>query len=304
MHMPRTELFMDGEATDPAYRNVRAAGNSYLCDAREHCEDLWRDFEPHADREFRIELMGDFDSRYWEMYLTTYFIRKGFEVTCPKPGPDVGIVVNGRRIWFEAVSPSRGAEGSADRVPEMTVGQGIVQDVPEERLLLRYLSSISEKYQRQYPKWLQSGAVLQDDALVVAINPRRLGWEYADTVPPRILQAAFQVGNAYAVINRESMELVRTGYHVRDAITKAAGATVDTGVFQIEEFSALSGLLCSRVDAVNRSVTLGGDFQLVPNPHARTPLPDELRLDGTFFRIEKSRDGYEVIPEPSEDEGA
>ena len=63
------------------------------------------------------ELRSNFDVRYWEMYLTTFLIREGYEVCCPRPGPDVGIKFKDRRIWFEATTPTRGAEGQADQVP-------------------------------------------------------------------------------------------------------------------------------------------------------------------------------------------
>lgn len=60
------------------------------------CVALWEKFEPYADPEFE-EL--------------------GFEVICPKPGPDVGVMFEGRQIWFETTSPDRGMDGSLDQVP-------------------------------------------------------------------------------------------------------------------------------------------------------------------------------------------
>lgn len=33
----------------PAYKNLRNAARGHPREGREHCEDLWRDFEPHAD---------------------------------------------------------------------------------------------------------------------------------------------------------------------------------------------------------------------------------------------------------------
>src|SRR4051812_8675730 len=125
-------LFVDGPAADPAYRNIRAAENDYMRQAQANCEDLWSDYEKYADPEFAKELRSNFDARYWEMYLTVTLLRAGFDVTCPKPGPDVGIISEGRRVWFEATSPTRGADGSADQVPEMLEG---AQDVPNERMV-------------------------------------------------------------------------------------------------------------------------------------------------------------------------
>ena len=184
-------LFTDDDAKDISYCNVRAARNNYTRKARENCELLWTTYENYADPEFRIEIRGNFDARYWEMYLTTYLIKQGYKVKCPKPGPDVGIVFARRRIWFEATSPLRGADDAADQVPALKAvalgEQPVVDTVPNEKMVLRYLNSISEK-RRQHTSWLKQGIVSPEDAFVIAINPRRLGHEIADTDPPRILQ--------------------------------------------------------------------------------------------------------------------
>ena len=158
--------------------------------ARSHCEYLWIFFQHHADPEFRNELRSNFDARYWEMYLTTSLILAGYDVTCPKPGPDVGIMYKGQRIWFEATCPTRGADGAPDQIPEMKVAapgrDPIVYDVPNEKIILRYLNSISGKYKDQYANWLKKGIVSDKDAFVITVNPREIPFEYADTSPPRI----------------------------------------------------------------------------------------------------------------------
>jgi hypothetical protein len=119
------------------------------------CQYLWRVFERHADKEFCKE-----------MYLTTSLIFAGYAVTCPKPGPDVGILYEGQRIWFEATSPTRGAPDKPDSVGEVVYGH-----VPEDKITLRYLNSISTKYDEQYANWLKKGIVSDKDAFVIAINP-------------------------------------------------------------------------------------------------------------------------------------
>jgi hypothetical protein len=67
-------LITDDEASDRAYRNIRAADNEYTRRARENCEELWELYEPHADEEFEREIRDNFDARYWEMYLTVALI--------------------------------------------------------------------------------------------------------------------------------------------------------------------------------------------------------------------------------------
>lgn len=287
--MAKAPIFTDDAATDQGYINVRAANNDHTRRARENCELLWDFYEEYADNEFRTELRSNFDVRYWEMYLTTTLMFQGYDVRCPKPGPDVGISVDGLRIWFEATSPTRGADGAPDQVPQVKF-DGMAYDVPNEKMILRYLNSISEKH-RQHAAWLKQGIVKAEDAFVVAINPRRLGHDHADTTPPRILQAAFAVGPQYIVIDRETMKQVDSGFHFRDAITKASGAAVTTGVFQHEQYVVLSGLLCSRIAVVNRLEELGADFQLVPNPNSTVQLPPEFRLPGTHFKVERAKNG-------------
>jgi hypothetical protein len=292
--MPKQSLFTDDHATDLAYINTRAASNEWSKGHRENCERLWEQYEPFADPEFRTELRSNFDARYWEMYLTTTLISLGYNVRCPKPGPDVGIEVDGLRIWFEATSPDRGADGAPDQVPP--IQYNVAQDVPTERMILRYLNSISTK-KRQHEGWLKNGSVDARDAFVIAINPRGLGHEIGDGHPPRILQTAFAVGNQYVVIDSSTMKQVDSGYEFRDAIKKTSGAAVATGVFQQETYASLSGLLCSRIDVANQPQSRGRDFQLVPNANAKVTLPDNFRLPGTYFRVERKGEGYDVTPE-------
>jgi hypothetical protein len=305
-------LFMDGAASDPAYRNIRDAKDGPLRLARSHCEYLWIFFQHHADPEFGNELRSNFDARYWEMYLTASLILAGYSVTCPKPGPDVGIIHKGQRIWFEATAPTRGAEGAPDQVPEMKVAAlgepPVVYDVPNEKITLRYLNSISVKYKEQYANWLKIGVVSDKDCFVTAINPRQIRFDYADTRPPRILQAGYTVGPPYLVIDRETGKASGSGYHFRDHLVKAPKkdakegeepATVPTGVFQQEEYNGLSALLCSRVDAANRPAEMGDDFQLAPNPHAKAPLPDGFRLRGIYYDAKVVKGGYDVTPIPA-----
>src|SRR6266849_3548793 len=96
----------------------------------------------------------------------------------------------------------------------------IVYDVPNEKILLRYLNSISVKYTEQYANWLKKGTVPEKDAFVIAVNPREIPFEYADTSPPRILQAGYTVGAPYLVIDRETGKATGSGYHFRDHLVK------------------------------------------------------------------------------------
>ena len=294
--MPKQPLFTDDGATDRGFINIRAASSPRLKACREHCEALWEKFEPFADNEFRTELRRDFDARYWEMHLTTYFIDRGFEVHCPKPGPDVGIDYRGQRIWFEATSPGRGADNSPDQVPTLKL-DGTVNDVPNDQILLRYLNSVSDKHLRQRALWLAKDTISEKDAFVIALNPRGTGFDYADTSPARILQVAYPLGPAYVTFNKETMKATGSGYAHRADIAKAKGKAVQTGVFYQATYHGLSALLCSRVDVGNLPDETGADFQLVPNPYADVPLANCFRLNGTYFRTIIKKSGSSVVAE-------
>jgi hypothetical protein len=119
------------------------------------------------------------------------------------------------------------------------------------------------------------------------------------------LQAGYTVGAPYLVIDRESGKTTGSGYHFRDHVVKEPKkdakegekpAKVSTGVFQQKEYSGLSGLLCSRVDAANRPAEMGDDFQLAPNPHANVPLPESFRLRGLYYGVKTVEGGYDVTP--------
>ena len=97
-------------------------------------------------------------------------------------------------------------------------------------------------------------------------------------------------------MERETLKPIRTGYQSRDKIMKKSEASVDTGVFQREEYRGLTALLCSRAEVANRPNEMGGDFQLAPNPNATVQLPDGFRLRGIYYDAKKTQDRYEVSP--------
>jgi hypothetical protein len=292
-----TPLFTSDDASDPGYSAIRDGSDSRLKRAKAHCEYLWIFFERHADREFRTELRRTFDARYWEMYLTVSLILAGFEVACPKPGPDVGIIYRGQRIWFEAVAPNCGDPEKHDSVPTKIDGQ-----VPEEKIILRYLNSISTKYHDQYSKWLSKGTVSDGDVMIYAINPWAIPWDHRDSDPPRILQAAYNVGPPNVEVDPTSMKIVGTGFEFQGFIQKAPkkqdekGEKIPTGVFQQKDYAWLSALLCSRAEVVNGPAEIGADFQLAPSLNATVPLPDGFRLQGTYYATKQTETGYQVTP--------
>jgi hypothetical protein len=255
-----SRLFLEGGEGEIGYRNIRDGQSPPLVRARYHCEYLWTFFQHHCDRDFQKELRTNFHSSYWEMFLTVSLILDGYSVTCPKPiGPDVSIIYRGRRIWFEATTPMPGSILSPDKVdaPDMQTidGQAAIFDTPNEKIVLRYLNSIKHKYQCQYQNWLKKGIVSQNDAFVVAPNPRAIQLDNADTRPARILQAAYPIGNETLTLNKETGKIVGRGVELRPYTEKATktGAEpgdektkVETGVFATNKYAGRVGFQFQR----------------------------------------------------------
>ena len=133
------------------------------------------------------------------MYLAVAIMDCGYAIVAPKRGPDFGIIVDGHRVWIEAVTATAGADESLEQVPGFVFGQ--MRNVPNEHIILRYVSAISEKVLRQYPRWIEGRHVHAQDCVIVALNPKLIEREVFDTIPPRIVQIAYPVGPLAVVID-------------------------------------------------------------------------------------------------------
>jgi hypothetical protein len=246
-------LFTSGPASDARYVSVRDGTDPLLKHARYHCEYLWTLFAPYADAKFTSALGREFDARYWEMYLTVSLIVAGHTVTCPETGRTR---CRGRSQGAAHLVRGDLPDGGGD--PSSPNYAGCSDHVGEEKIILRYLNSISTKYKDQYAAWLKKGIVSANDAFVIALNPRSIPADTSDTETPRILQAGYTLGLPYITVNPATKKMTGAGINFRDRIIKTtkageddsgkAPAEVMTGVFEREEYRGLTALLCSRVD--------------------------------------------------------
>jgi hypothetical protein len=84
--MVKAQLFTDELAADMSFVYLRAGKNEICGTARKHCEELW-EYEPHADKEFLVEIRSSFQSRYWEMCLTS---RSAWRMSAPRASSIIG----------------------------------------------------------------------------------------------------------------------------------------------------------------------------------------------------------------------
>ena len=275
-----------------AYESMYRAGDDdfdWVGEARAHCEDLWTDFQEFADPNFRDEFVCRTHERWFEMYITVSLIRAGHKVTCRKPGPDILLKEDGRRIWIEATCATRGQPGRPDSVPCKETG-GIHRE-PTDQYVLRVRNALDEK-QRKYQRYMQSGIVTNNDLTVVAINVYLvdglgpyIGWHF--------LRSLYGVGDRTIHIGRYSGKVIGTDNLSIDVIKKTSGADVDVRPFVGENTRHVSAVLGSCADVANRPKKLGDDFVLYPNLTAGSLWPAHLLLVGREWCFDQTDDSWD-----------
>lgn len=295
-----------------AYTNLRKATEGWQLAGREHCNDLWRDYERHADANFATEFPVHLHERWFEMYLTVALLRAGLNVTCPKSrtgGPDVLVTMgDGARIWIEATCATPGAAGQPDSVPEpryADVGAGekpVATSRPTEQMVLRIRSALSAK-EIAYRNYLEAGIVAATDVLAIAINVHAVHWAFAD-MGDLMMRALYGRGDLVLTLNRETRTVVDSHHDQLTHIAKKkTGATVGVQAFIDESLLHISAVIGSRADAVNLPRRLGDDLTLFPNLTAKVGWPPgtiQLGEEWTFAQTADGWDGKRVCHSPAE----
>jgi hypothetical protein len=286
-------LFSPGPATDQAFLNLRAGEQEWLLEARTRVEALWEQFYSFADPNFLTEIRRDFQARFWEMYLTCTMLQhqdRGYQVSCPKPGPDILLEFQGSRIWIEAVTATDGTPGLPD-----SLGPKVDSTNPEQKIILRYTNAIREKY-RKYMGYLRNGLIRKNDAYVIAINAANLrfkGIHAADDAPP-FVKALYPLGFFQLLLDRVSGDIVGHGNETRFEIAKASGNKVGVYAFLDRQSRGISAVLCSFASPTYTG-PLGLDFELAYNPMARSPLPENLITARRIWTAELNEAGGNLM---------
>jgi hypothetical protein len=281
--MAKKAIFQsDISASDLAYINIRNADSPPARLARDFTKELWETYEPYADKNFLQEIGTAFHERFWEMYLTCTLLEIGLSAECPKPGPDVLIKLDNKKIWIEATAPTSGALHNPDRVPDYQFGAAY--EVPEEKLILRIRNAIQEKYQTKYFEY-RKDILKEDDVYMVAINCWQLPNAKSDRFPPIITRAVFPIGPLQVFLDKKTGDVVDTKYAYRPSIVRSSGTEIKTDIFLDTKFKYLSSVLYSCIDAGNPTKQLGDDFIVVHNPLAINPMPHKLLGRGREYVV-------------------
>lgn len=270
-------LFSPGDASDPAYRNLRSSTHAEAKEGKAFAERLWREYHLYADANFLTEVRSNFHARFWEMYLTCALLQhrkeKGYSVSCPKRkktgGPDILVEYADVRIWIEAVTATDGEPCRSDSIVEPMPGQGF--SVPEEKIILRYSNAIAEKH-KKYLDYRAKGIASEKDAYVIAVNGYPLSYRWADAEMPRVLKSVFPLGHLEVKFDKTSTKVVETRHQFRPDILKGTGSPVSTRTFLSDEYTGISAVMHSYANAC-MAFDLGVDFLIVHNPRAAYPVP-------------------------------
>lgn len=259
-------FFLPGDCTDSAYTNVRDL--PHCLNFRDFVEELWREYEPYADKHFRTEAQNQFLQRFWEMYVCVVFLRKGFIVKkVSDEGPEFLVIIDGQRVWIEAVAPNPG--DGADYVPEMKTGEAY--KVPSDKIILRYTSVLLDKLLK-YKQDCEKGIILETDLYVIALNSRNIPHAPYGGVLPYHVQAFLPFGDYTLSIDPDSSGITDSFYQHQDSVDKLSGVSISKQPFLDHEYDGISAVIHSAVDCANRPSELGADFDVLHNPLAKHPL--------------------------------
>lgn len=279
-------------ANDPRYNFIRGDPGKTANVAKKFTESLWAKYHPYADCNFRKEIRGCFDARFWEMYLACTLMDKGIRITQKtkkNTGPDVRVEHKGNIIWIEAIVPTSGDKSKKDSVPELVItNPPTVQKVPDEQIILRYRAAIKMKYNDQYFKYLDR-IINEKDFYIIAINGCQVPCSKVDFDPPRILRSVLPFGYQQIPLDKDPKQGVSKGFQYRAEISKTSGSPVRTDIFLDPDYKHINAILFSNVDVFNLTNCMGEDFIIVHNPLART-LPDDFLNFGQHWKAELRKD--------------
>lgn len=273
--------------TNAANCNVNRGLIAYI---RQSVSDMWSKFKHLADSNFVSHFPIMPDQRYWEMYLGCCLIDRGFSVTSKDSGPDFCINIGERKIWIEAVTASLGKENNPDRVPEPVAK--IASAAPRDKIILRYISSITEKIIK-YQKYATTNIFSDKDIKIIAVSHgdlRRVGVDSDEL--PYIIGAVFPVGSSYLTIDTQTGDELETGRHYQAEIIKAKGKPVGKELFADPSYEDISAIIYSNSDVANIPNVWGSDIIVIHNPLARNPLPRGLLKFPLEYWVEEHPDHF------------
>jgi hypothetical protein len=260
-----------------------------IFELRSRLDALYANIAGHEDEHFGSQFDCDPQSRIWEMMVATILKDAGLAFTGKGVGPDFNVTVPNRRIWVEAVCPTKGAASHPDSVPDFSFDE--ISVVPENQLRLRICSALEAK-RKKFEDYRTSGVVSEQDCCVIAVSSSKMDGR-GSMHPSLGMRAAFGYSNPYMVFDAKSSGVVAEGLSYEPNITKTSSKAISSAVLTQPMYSPISAILYSDASVHSLGFDLFAESELILNPNANNPLPQGL-LNIDEFRTSISDDGRVV----------
>jgi hypothetical protein len=294
-----SQLFeIEGDDLDIGFMNLRAKEHRQEQQIVQALEQMWAQFEPYADPDYREAFARDPESRFWEMALGCSLLDAGktlvptADQNREKGHPDFCVMEGKNRIWIEAIAPKAGDDPD-DGIPELVPlnDGGRVTFQPTRQVHLRITSALWTKKQ-VFERYIENGVVESGEQCIIAVGASNFGIHAGGFGHPLAVSAVFPIGNEYIRIDRESLEVVEQGHEHSPEIERAKGAIPRTA-FMDEEFGSISGLIWSRVSIGNMSRE-ARPLSYIHNPIASDPLSQRWGVWDREYVAEEGQDEWTI----------
>lgn len=277
-------FFLDGDATDGLYAQIRDGADAPDRTAREVLESLWSEFEPYAPPDFRHAARNDLIAYFWEMYLACTLLRRGKPLlprtaaASSQAGPDLRLDRT-PPIWFEAVAPTVGT--GADAVPASR--PSALAEVAESEIMLRYTQGVVEKREAR-ESYVNSSVIASTDPYVVAVSAGRFLGAIVESDLPSIMRSTLGFGPLEPVKLPDGS----TVFSFDSKLEKKSGNAVATDLFFRPEFAGVSAALWSPANPYSLPEVFGSEFVWVFNRDAANPVRPECFPFGRSYWLRDS----------------
>lgn len=285
-------FFLPGEAADQVY--ILNRENKHRGHIREALDRMWeRCRHLVGDRNFQEQAKRDYGAATWHLLLLNCLLDQGHRVEPANgAGPDILVMLDGRRIWIEAIAVKPGTgEDEVEQPPEMQIYS------PEDtKIILRHTAGLKEKLGK-YHVYRERGYVGPEEPYLIALNVGNVPESdfIADDVVSYLEQAVFGIGDEQFHISVETGEITGMSHVVQREITKPSNAAaVPTLAFMGDDYAGVSGVIYSVHHFANSFHENGKDISVLHNPKATNAIPRnwlrfgrEKWVEGNELRMKK-----------------
>lgn len=291
-------FFLQGKAKCAMYSRTRDSDEAHYARGRAFIEKIWQECAPFVDSNARHHAKEDLPSVFWELYLAHALRRSGISIVAQprrkksQRGPD--LFAADPPVWIEAVVPTSGTGPDALKRPPL----GVVFDVPVDSYVLRLRSAIESKA-RIVAEYIRDGIVPTGEATVIAISACMLESQFSELPIPRIVRAAFGVGDLVLNLDCTTGKTVSHEVEKKELVRKAKGTPIKTDIFRDPAYSHISAILYSYTDWINCPYEPGAEFMLIHNSAANTPLPRGWLSTGKEYWLDGDAVSWKEYPKRS-----